>query len=153
MSELIDREAFIEQERKVYCENCDRRQGMKNGKLTFCYEIGDAPCRACWGEDILTDLEDFPAAPRWHRVEEELPPDGVTVWCAIYTTDLIRSMPGESVSEAMMRCQKEAAKHPRCDMGTYYKGEGWSECLFGAPMVCTPKYWCYLPEPPKEVEE
>ena len=79
MSELIDRQAFIEQERKVYCENCDRRQGMKNGKLTFCYEIGDAPCRACWGEDILTDLEDFPAAPRWHRVEDGLPVKGEIV--------------------------------------------------------------------------
>ena len=79
MSDLIDREAFIEQERKVYCENCDRRQGMKNGKLTFCYEIGDAPCRACWGEDILTDLEDFPAAPRWVRCEDALPEIGQRV--------------------------------------------------------------------------
>ena len=73
MSELIDRQAFIEQERKLYCEDCDRRQGMKNGKLTFCYEIGDAPCRACWCDDVLTDLEDFPAAPRWVRCEEGLP--------------------------------------------------------------------------------
>lgn len=70
MSDLIDREAFIEQERKVYCEDCDRRKGMKNGKLTFCYEIGEAPCRACWCDDVLTDLEDFPAAPRWVRCEE-----------------------------------------------------------------------------------
>ncbi len=60
MSELIDRRAFIEHERKLYCEDCDRRQGMKKGKLTFCYEIGDAPCRACWLDDVLTDLEDAP---------------------------------------------------------------------------------------------
>ena len=71
MSDLIDRDAFIEQERKVYCENCDMRQGMKNGKLTFCYEIGEAPCRACWLDDALGDLEDFPTATPWHRVEEE----------------------------------------------------------------------------------
>ena len=130
MSELIDREALLDE-----CLNH--------------YEAGNIE-QNCTMDWICKTVRNFPAAPRWHRVEEELPPEGVTVWCAIYTTDLIRSMPGESVSEAMMRCQKEAAKHPRCEMGTYYKGEGWSECLFGAPMVCTPKYWCYLPEPPKE---
>lgn len=58
--ELIDRQAFIERERKLYCEDCDRRKGMKNGKLTICYEIGDAPCRSCWLDDALTDLEDAP---------------------------------------------------------------------------------------------
>ena len=74
MSELIDRQAFIEQERKLYCEDCDRRKGTKNGKPNvICYEIGEAPCRACWLDDALTDLEDFPAASPWHRVEEEMP--------------------------------------------------------------------------------
>ena len=61
MSELIDRLAFIERERKLYCDDCDRRKGMKNGKLTVCYEIGDAPCRSCWLDDALTDLDDAPA--------------------------------------------------------------------------------------------
>ena len=74
MSELIDRQAFIEQERKLYCEDCDRRKGTKNGKPNvICYEIGEAPCRACWLDDALGDLEDFPAASPWHRVEEEMP--------------------------------------------------------------------------------
>ena len=71
MSDLIDREAFLKQERKYYCEDCDRRKGMKNGKLTLCYEIGEAPCRACWCDDVLTDLEDFPADTRWVRCEEK----------------------------------------------------------------------------------
>ena len=71
MSELIDRQAFIEQERKLYCEDCDRRKGTKNGKPNvICYEIGEVPCRACWLDDALGDLEDFPAASPWHRVEE-----------------------------------------------------------------------------------
>ena len=71
MSELIDRQSFIENERKLYCEDCDRRKGTKNGKPNvICYEIGEAPCRACWLDDALTDLEDFPAASPWHRVEE-----------------------------------------------------------------------------------
>ena len=67
--ELIDRQAFIERERKLYCEDCDRRKGMKNGKLTVCYEIGEAPCRSCWLDDALTDLEDAPtidAVPMRH---------------------------------------------------------------------------------------
>lgn len=71
MSDLINRQAFIENERKLYCEDCDRRKGTKNGKPNvICYEIGEAPCRACWLDDALTDLEDFPAASPWHRVEE-----------------------------------------------------------------------------------
>ena len=74
MSELIDRQAFIENERKLYCEDCDRRKGTKNGKPNVvCYEIGEAPCRACWLDDALTDLEDFPAASPWRRVEDGLP--------------------------------------------------------------------------------
>lgn len=71
MSELIDRQAFIEQERKLYCEDCDRRKGTKNGKPNvICYEIGEAPCRACWLDDALGDLEDFPTASLWRMVEE-----------------------------------------------------------------------------------
>lgn len=76
MSDLIDRQAFLKQERKFYCEDCDKRKGMKNGKLTFCYEIGEAPCRACWCDDVLSDLKDYPAAPRWVRCEERLPEKG-----------------------------------------------------------------------------
>ena len=32
---------------------------MKNGKMQFVYEIGDAPCRACAIDDVLCDLEDY----------------------------------------------------------------------------------------------
>ena len=82
MSELIDRQAFIEQERKLYCEDCDRRKGTKNGKPNvICYEIGEVPCRACWLDDALTDLEDFPAASPWHRCEDELPPAHENLLC------------------------------------------------------------------------
>ena len=134
MSELIDREDFIEQERKVYCENCDRRQGMKNGKLTFCYEIGDAPCRACWGEDILTDLEDFPAAPRWHRVEEELPSmDGYDWVLGIVT--------GEA---GYMRFHKAVMM---VSFDPQYK-EWFIDEYTDAKI--TVSHWMELPEPPKE---
>ena len=62
MADYIEREAFVEQKRKQYCEDCDRRKGMKNGKYKTLYEIGEAPCRACGIDDMLNDVEDFPAA-------------------------------------------------------------------------------------------
>jgi NADH pyrophosphatase NudC (nudix superfamily) len=62
MTEYIDRDAFIAEKRMHYCAACKRRQGMKNGKIQFCYEIGDAPCRACDVADMLDYIEDFPAA-------------------------------------------------------------------------------------------
>lgn len=62
MAKYIDCDAFIAEKRMHYCAACKRRQGMKNGKMQFCYEIGDAPCRACDVADMLDYIEDFPAA-------------------------------------------------------------------------------------------
>lgn len=62
MAEFIDKQAFLEGQRHLYCENCEKRKGMKRGKMQFVYEIGDAPCRSCGYGDVLDDLEDFPAA-------------------------------------------------------------------------------------------
>lgn len=59
MSDYISREAFLEKERRLYCQDCSRRKNS-NGKLV--YEIGDAPCRACGIGDVLDDFEDIPAA-------------------------------------------------------------------------------------------
>jgi hypothetical protein len=44
---LIDADAAIKYLQEFRCKDCDRRKGMKNGKIRFCYEMGDAPCRAC----------------------------------------------------------------------------------------------------------
>lgn len=62
MAKYIDCDAFIAEKRMHYCAACKRRQGMKNGKMQFCYEIGDAPCRACDVADMLDYIEDFPTA-------------------------------------------------------------------------------------------
>ena len=59
MSEYIEREAFLAEQRHLYCDNCARRKNSK-GKLV--YDIGDAPCRACGICDVLDAVEDFPAA-------------------------------------------------------------------------------------------
>ena len=57
---LIDADALESKIRKQYCEDCDRRKGIKNGKMRFCYEIGDAPCRACSVDDMCAELDDAP---------------------------------------------------------------------------------------------
>lgn len=80
--DYISREAFLAEKRHLYCENCARRKGMKNGKMKFVYEIGDAPCRACGIGDVLDDVEDFPAADAIEKLSayvrqiEELRKDG-----------------------------------------------------------------------------
>lgn len=60
MMELIDRQAFIADKQKQYCENCERRKGKKNGRYVVLYDIGEAPCRSCSICDMLDDLEDYP---------------------------------------------------------------------------------------------
>lgn len=59
---LIDADSLIKQTTERICEKCDRRRGMKDGKLTkrFVYEIGDALCRACGIGDMHEYLEDAP---------------------------------------------------------------------------------------------
>lgn len=61
-TEYISKDAFIAQQRKQYCENCERRKGTKNGKRIFVYAIGEAPCRACDIEDMIDSVWDFPPA-------------------------------------------------------------------------------------------
>lgn len=67
---LIDADAAIKCLQEFRCKDCDRRKGMKNGKICFCYEIGDAPCRAC---DIGDTIDYF--------LEEDISPtiDAVSV--------------------------------------------------------------------------
>jgi rubrerythrin len=62
MPKYIDADEFVKINREWYCEQCQKRKGMKRGKLQFVYEIGGAPCRACDVDDVISDIEDFPAA-------------------------------------------------------------------------------------------
>lgn len=57
---LIDADALIDEAIERYCENCDKRKGIKNGKWKIVYQIGDAPCRACAVDDMKCDIEDAP---------------------------------------------------------------------------------------------
>ena len=56
----IDADALIDKSIELYCKDCDRRKGIKNGKWRIVYEIGDAPCRACGIDDMKDDIEDAP---------------------------------------------------------------------------------------------
>lgn len=60
---LIDVDATIKYLREFRCKDCDKRKGMKNGKIRFCYEIGDAPCRACDIGDTIDYFLDEDISP------------------------------------------------------------------------------------------
>ena len=60
---LIDADATIKYLREFRCKDCDRRKGMKNGKIQFCYEIGDVPCRACDIGDTIDYFLDEAISP------------------------------------------------------------------------------------------
>ena len=60
---LIDADETVKYLREFRCEDCDRRKGMKNGKICFCYEIGDAPCRACDIGDTIDYFLDEDISP------------------------------------------------------------------------------------------
>ena len=60
---MIDADATVQYLRRYRCADCDRRKGMKNGKVRFCYEIGDAPCRACDIGDTIDYFLDEAISP------------------------------------------------------------------------------------------
>ena len=60
---LIDADATIKYLREFRCKDCDRRKGMKNGKMRFCYEIGGVPCRACDIGDTIDYFLDEDISP------------------------------------------------------------------------------------------
>ncbi len=60
---LIDADATINYLIEHRCKDCVRRKGMKNGKIRFCYEIGEAPCRACDIGDTIDYFLDEDISP------------------------------------------------------------------------------------------
>lgn len=57
---LIDADALITKVQKLYCKDCILRTGKKNGKMQYIYEIGEAPCRGCWVDDMVSEIGDAP---------------------------------------------------------------------------------------------
>ena len=137
MSELVDKDAFLKQERKWYCENCDRRKGVKNGRKCFVYEIGEVPCRACDVDDVLDDLECFETidASPWHRVEDELPKE--KGWYLVYAPTYRGGSSSGKESAGSVMFSKWSGKTWSIEVGYYER-----------PNCVT--HWMPLPEPPKE---
>ena len=84
--------------------------------------------------------------PNWISVDERLPERGIMVLTAIYGTDVIMPMDGETMEEAVERCLHRPARVSIgfVDQDGYWCGaDGW-------PEVIQPKYWMEMPEPPKE---
>lgn len=109
-----------------------------------------AAIRATWQEpsytdplNVLTEVRDrinaLPTipAPRWHRVEDELPKlpdkDYCHVWCVGWFEGQTRSVPME-YGRILKRGKRE---------------ERW---LLYDRISLPPTKWAYLPEPPKEEE-
>ena len=76
---LIDADALIKETTEARCVNCDRRKGMKKGKTTFVYEIGEVPCRACDVMDMIDTLDEAPTIGGWISVKDRLPKDETEV--------------------------------------------------------------------------
>lgn len=112
--------------------------------------------------DLMEALEMAIAAleqeSKWISVDDALPPDGQLVIGAIYTTDIIHLNADESLEDGLKRTNKEAEQHPRVEPCWYgHDGLGDPETVGwygydGFPMVCHPRYWMPLPQPP-EVKE
>lgn len=82
----------------------------------------------------------------WISVDERLPERGIMVLTAVYGTDLIVPMDGETPEDAMERCLHRPA---RASIGFVDEDGCWCGAD-GWPDVIQPKFWMPLPEPPKE---
>ena len=83
---------------------------------------------------------------KWISVDERLPERGIMVLTAVYGTDLIVPMDGETPEDAMERCLHRPA---RASIGFVDEDGCWCGAD-GWPEVIQPKFWMPLPEPPKE---
>ena len=125
MSDYIEREAFLEQYRSLYCSDCD---GRKNGKGKLVYEIGDAPCRACGIGDMLDAVEDFPAVavPQW-QTADTLPDSERNIFIC-YGNPAFRSV---------------CVGHYDHEMERFYEDRN-----FFAKPIYDAMYWCDMPRLP-----
>lgn len=112
MPKYIDVEAFVKEKREWYCAQCEKRKSMKRGRLQFVYEIGDAPCRACYIDDMISDIEDLPAADvepvgrgRWIPINRINP-----AWGQFGIAQHKCSVCGSEEVIARKRCPKRGAK-------------------------------------------
>jgi len=73
---LIDADALIAETMKNRCADCDRRKGIKQGKITFLYDFGEAPCRACDVGDMIDILNEAQTIGGWISDNDKPPQSG-----------------------------------------------------------------------------
>lgn len=84
---------------------------------------------------------------KWIKSKDQLPEIGKPVLGAVYTTDMVFCKDGETIEQALERTMEESVKHPVVTL-CFYEEDGWYGAE-GYPMICAPKFWTELPEPPK----
>lgn len=131
---LIDADAFIAEEKKLYCKDCDSYHGVR--------------CRACSFNDIWGDLDDYAdayavEAQRWIPVTERLPdaeyearPEGTDVYpVLVYTTvNVIKN--GKWVTQGVV-------------VKAWYDGEGFVD-ITNIDISVSITHWMPLPDAPME---
>ena len=130
MSRMIDADALIDNIKTFSCIDCERRKGMKNGKLKFLYEIGDVPCRACDVADMIDTIDEAQTVGGWISVKDRLPEDaGIYIICDHYGNVMSRHF-----------CKKSDK------FAGYWHANG-------SKFYGNPTHWMPLPEPPKEEKD
>ena len=127
MPNYIDRDAFEADCRERYCNDCDRRKGMKNGKLKVVYEIGDAPCRSCGIEDILDDLLNAPVADVVKRTPKPKPPKRLPCTCGRKQLEMWFDATGHTV---YLRCPVCGMQSPKVKYQTQLN-KAWNDTVNG----------------------
>ena len=90
---LIDADALIKEAMELYCKDCERRKGVKNGKWKIVYSIGDAPCRACGTGDMIDELEDAPTIEERKKGKWEKIRDSYCAWSCSVCKEIVIAMP------------------------------------------------------------
>ena len=122
MADYIDRESLVTDMRKRFCEDCDRRKGKKNGRVRFVYDIGDAPCRACWVDDAIGEIEDYPSV--------DVIPAPTTTFVTGLTIGEVDVVKGSDFrdcrNELCMKCGRYTEKHLGACDGCRWESGRWS---------------------------
>ena len=137
---LIDANALIKEITEARCVNCDRRKGMKKGKMTFVYEIGEVPCRACDVMDMIDALDEAPTVATDTNV--------LSNWISVKDR-----LPKETDNYLTLTWFEEEQEYGY-DVITYdISTKKWLKINMDFRLEDVPnvKYWMPLPEPPEEV--
>lgn len=145
---LIDADALIAETMKNRCADCDRRKGVKKGKITFLYDFGEAPCRACDVGDMIDTLDEAPTVGDWISVQDRLPAEKHSIFFRFYgTNNWSKSMWRENSDKVLVTVVfKDGSK--KVTTGETHDGI-WNTTISRTldPVVT---HWAELPEPPKE---